>query len=295
MGHVDLAGTWHEASFRLVESYDVQMERRWRIALDPQPYGELVQVTAGQCRFQLGDDVAVLGPGDLGILLPGPPRVTEDVGVDPLRLRGFGFRIELFAAIELSGLLGLPLALSDPDGRVEELLVATVANGALGGAAAALRARSFAEQAIAELVAAVGEVGTVTGRRRPEIEAALSLMARELSGDLDIAVLAKAAHLSPKHFSRTFKDVVGVPPMTYLQAMRLSRARSALASTDVPAGRIATDHGFADAAHFSRAFKRRYGVTPTEFRARSPRGSRSTRSSGSRPGDAEPRVPAAAS
>lgn len=272
MGHVDLGGTWHEASFRLVETYDVEMERGWRIALDPQPYGELVQVTAGRCRLVLGDEVEVVGPGEIAILLPGPFRLTEDCGDEPLRLRGFGFRIELFGAIELSGLLGLPLRLPDPTGRVEEQIVRAVADGARSGAAAALRARSHAELAIAELVSVLGDVGDVPTRRRPEIDAALSLMEQDLSGDLDLATLAGAAHLSPKHFARTFKDVVGVPPMTYLQAMRLSRARAALASTDTPAGRIASDHGFADAAHFSRAFKLRYGVTPTQFRSRTAAG-----------------------
>jgi AraC-like DNA-binding protein len=286
---VDLGGTWHEASFRLVESYDVEMERGWRIVLDPQPYGELVQVTGGHCRFVLGDESVVVGAGGLAVLLPGPYRVTEDVGDEPLRFRGFGFRIELSGAIELSGLLGLPLRLTDPTGRVEELVVAAVANGARTGAAAALRARSYAEQAVAELVAAVGEVGDVPARNRPEIEAALSLMERDLSGDLDVAALARAAHLSPKHFARTFKDVVGVPPMTYLQAMRLSRARTALAATDAPAGRIATDHGFSDAAHFSRAFKQRYGVTPSQFRARTPVAGAVVRSSGSSRRGAQPR------
>lgn len=91
-------------------------------------------------------------------------------------------------------------------------------------------------------------------------------MERDLSGDLDVATLARTANLSPKHFARCFKDVVGVPPMTYLQALRLRRARAALATTRRTALAIAVEHGFADAAHFSRAFKRTYGLTPTSFR-----------------------------
>jgi AraC-like DNA-binding protein len=85
----------------------------------------------------------------------------------------------------------------------------------------------------------------------------------------DVTALATRVHLSPKHFARCFRDAVGLPPMAYLQAMRLSRARSALAATNEPITRVAADHGFADAAHFARAFKRQYGVTPSTFRVRS--------------------------
>ena len=52
MAHVDLGGTWHEASFLLVETYTVEVPRGWRIALDPQPYAEVVRVDvagAGSC------------------------------------------------------------------------------------------------------------------------------------------------------------------------------------------------------------------------------------------------------
>ena len=121
MAHVDLGGLWHEASFRLVETYDVEVERGWRIALDRQPYGEVVRVLTGRCRFSLGDEHRDVGPGGIGILLPGPDRVTADLGEGPLRFRGFGFRVELFGAIELSGLLGLPLSIPHPWPALDDL------------------------------------------------------------------------------------------------------------------------------------------------------------------------------
>ena len=266
MTHVDHVGTWHEASFRLVETYDVTVDADWRIDLGVQPYGEIVQVLSGCCRYVQGDQSADIGPGELGILLPGPDRSTFAVGGEPLRFAGFGFRIELFGAVELSGLLGLPLRVAAPDAASVRLLHEAVRSGRSPSPGSALRARGHAELATAELVDRHGDVGTVPGNRRPEIEAALGLMERDLSEDLDIATLARSANLSPKHFARCFKDVVGVPPMAYLQALRLSRARAALATTRRTAVAIAVEHGFADAAHFSRAFKRTYGLTPTHFR-----------------------------
>jgi AraC-like DNA-binding protein len=280
---VDLEGLWHEASFRLVETYDVQVEQGWRIALDRQPYGEVVQVLSGQCRFSLGGEHADLGPAAVGVLLPGPDRVTAAVGAEPLRLRGFGFRVELFGAIELSGLLGLPLAIPRPWPDLVDRLAEAVHWGRAGGPAEAFRARAHAELATASLVEqlgevredALGEVRAGGGTVRREVAAALALMESEPARDLDLATLAAAVHLSPKHFARLFKRVTGVPPMTYLQALRVSRARAVLAETDRPVAAIASDLGFADAAHLSRAFRRAYGTTPRDFRS-------GARSSGSR-------------
>ena len=267
MAHVDLAGLWHEASFRLVETYDVEVERGWRIALDRQPYGEVVQVLSGRCRFSLGGEHQDLGPAEIGVLLPGPDRVTADVGDGPLRLRGFGFRVELFGAIELSGLLGLPLAVTRPWPDLVDRLADTVHWGRVGGPAEAFRARANAELATAALVEHLGDVRAPAGSVRPEVAVALALMEREPARDLDLATLAAAVHLSPKHFARLFKRATGVPPMTYLQALRVSRARALLAETERPVAAIASDLGFADAAHLSHAFRRAYGTTPRDFRS----------------------------
>ncbi|HEU5416499.1 MAG TPA: AraC family transcriptional regulator [Streptosporangiaceae bacterium] len=266
MGHADLAGTWHESSYRLLETYDVTVGPGWTIPLDPQPYAEVVLVRSGQLRVELGADLADARPGQLVVLLPGPPRLTAAQGA-PVQLVGFGFRIELFGAIEMSSLLGVPVLVNHPSDSLVQLVMAAVAHGGGKSPAAALTARAYAELATAELVAAYGDVGSLRQvRTRPEIEAALAMMERDLSGPLDVSALARAVNMSPKHFARCFRDLVGVPPIAYLQAMRLNRARVALERTTQTTAVIAAAHGFADAAHFSRAFKSRYGVAPTPYR-----------------------------
>lgn len=268
MAHVDLDGLWHESSFRLVETYDVEVEPGWRIALDLQPYGEVFRVVTGRCRVELGEEQEVLEPGDVAVLLPGPGRLTADAGPDPLRFRGFGFRMELFGAIELSGLLGVPLRLREPWAELADGVAQTVRWGAEAGPVAALRARACAELTVATLTERCGDPRPPTGSVRREIAEAITLMEQHAGTDLDLGTVAASVHLSTKHFARLFKSVVGVPPMTYLQALRVSRARAALASDDRPVAAVAGDHGFADAAHFSRAFRQVYGCTPTEFRTR---------------------------
>ena len=79
---------------------------------------------------------------------------------------------------------------------------------------------------------------------------------------LTIETLAREAELSPAHFARAFKESVGRAPHQYLIDLRLERARRLLDAPEVSLSDVALRAGFADQAHFTRFFKRRFGVTP---------------------------------
>ena len=101
-----------------------------------------------------------------------------------------------------------------------------------------------------------GGLSTVAKRR------ALELMELGTDGRLSVESLAKEVGLSPAHFSRAFKETMGVPPHRYLLNLRLERARRMLDAEDATLSAVAQRAGFADQAHFTRLFKREYGVTP---------------------------------
>ena len=90
----------------------------------------------------------------------------------------------------------------------------------------------------------------------------LELMEEHASTHLTIDTLAREAGLSPAHFARAFKESIGRAPHQHLLALRLDRARRLLEQPDAALSDIALRTGFADQAHFTRFFKRRYGVTP---------------------------------
>ncbi|HEY2852030.1 MAG TPA: AraC family transcriptional regulator [Gemmatimonadaceae bacterium] len=100
--------------------------------------------------------------------------------------------------------------------------------------------------------------GLAPGVRRRILE----LMEAQATGPLTIDVLAREAGLSPAHFARSFKESVGSAPHQHLLALRLDRARRLLDTPDVALSDVAFRTGFADQAHFTRFFKRRFGVTP---------------------------------
>lgn len=89
---------------------------------------------------------------------------------------------------------------------------------------------------------------------------------------LTIEALARQAAMSESHFAHRFRAVARVSPMRYLREVRLDRARALLFENGARAGEVAMEVGFESPAHFTREFKRRFGVTPSHYlRARSAR------------------------
>jgi AraC-like DNA-binding protein len=83
---------------------------------------------------------------------------------------------------------------------------------------------------------------------------------------LDVATLARAAHLSPAHFSREFRQAFGEPPHQYLLTRRLERAAALLRSTDRSVADICLLVGLHSVGSFTTSFGKTYGMTPTAYR-----------------------------
>lgn len=84
---------------------------------------------------------------------------------------------------------------------------------------------------------------------------------------LDVAALARAAHVSPSHFTRSFRGAYGATPHQYLIARRMERAALQLRETSKPVTEISYDVGFRSLGSFSSTFRRWLGVSPSAYRA----------------------------
>ena len=87
---------------------------------------------------------------------------------------------------------------------------------------------------------------------------------------LDVRALARAAHLSPAHFSREFRRVFGEPPHKYLLTRRLERAAALLRNTDRSVADICLAVGLKSIGSFTTSFGRAFGMSPTAYRAAHP-------------------------
>ena len=88
----------------------------------------------------------------------------------------------------------------------------------------------------------------------------------EPSEPLGLACLARAAAMSPYHFLRTFRQVVGMTPHQYILRTRLHRAAVRLLRSRAPVSTIAFEAGFNDLSTFNHRFRRLMGVTPSAYR-----------------------------
>lgn len=101
----------------------------------------------------------------------------------------------------------------------------------------------------------------------PAVHDAITYMHEHLHEPLDLAELAAQAAYSPYHFSRLFKRSVGVPPLYYLSALRLQRAKALLLETALPIRDIGMEIGQQSVGTFTTSFASRVGMTPGVFRA----------------------------
>lgn len=95
---------------------------------------------------------------------------------------------------------------------------------------------------------------------------AVLLMEENLEAPLNIAVIAKMIGTSTRQLERAFMVEMNASPNEFYRRMRLRYARWMLINTSRKVTDIAYDCGFADSAHFIRAFREVYGVTPGKLR-----------------------------
>ena len=91
-------------------------------------------------------------------------------------------------------------------------------------------------------------------------------MDRSYSEPLDVPTVAAVAHISPAHFSRSFRTVFGETPHRYLQRRRVERSMFLLRETDRSVTDVCFDVGFTSLGTFSRTFKEIVGETPSDYR-----------------------------
>ncbi|HCR13454.1 MAG TPA: AraC family transcriptional regulator [Solidesulfovibrio sp.] len=103
---------------------------------------------------------------------------------------------------------------------------------------------------------------------RAKVEKAKALLLENLADPLTIADLAGQLGMSESSLKRAFRDVQGVSIFAFFQAHRLEQARALLARGEMNVTEVAFCVGYSNHSHFSRAFKRQFGVSPKRCLAR---------------------------
>jgi AraC-like DNA-binding protein len=97
---------------------------------------------------------------------------------------------------------------------------------------------------------------------------ARDLMDREYARPLNVAALARAALMSPAHFSRQFRAAYGETPYSYLMTRRIERAKALLRAGEMSVTEVCMEVGCSSLGSFSARFTEMVGQTPSTYRAR---------------------------
>jgi len=103
------------------------------------------------------------------------------------------------------------------------------------------------------------------------IETVLEYIHVNLHKKLRLSEIAGMAHMSESNFCRYFKEKTKRTLFGYIIDCRLSRAKQLLRETSLSVLRIGLDSGFNNLSNFNRAFKKREGIKPMEYRQRTVR------------------------
>jgi len=224
---------------------------------------ELVWLRTGSAQWHGSGECAhlQLAPGDLLLIPPG----TRDE-----------FRWDR----EVSTRHGYVHFLSDPAPVSAPLLHRGQAHGPAGGLLEFLLWLGEAERPgwrkrAGELLAVITQVltaGPLPEPAPPEpaaLSAALDYVRRQWTAamrPLTLRELAAVACVSPSYLSRVFRKQYGCGPGAALELVRLERARTMLARSNLTISQVARACGFADPLYFSRRFRATHGIAPRAYR-----------------------------
>jgi AraC-like DNA-binding protein len=242
------------------------------IARGDRPYFKVSLMLAGRGLLVQDGREAVLSPGDLAVYDTSRPYslvFDEDfrtmVVMFPRHLITLPpDMVGQLTAVRISGSEGLGAV-------VTPYLTQLAANlDQLAGSTGARLAHSALDLVTTVFTRELGLDGTTADPHRALMQRIRGHIDRNLaSTDLGPASIAAAHYISTRHLHGLFQEQ-GTTVSTWIRTRRLEQCRRDLIDAvlaDRPVAAIAARWGFVDAAHFSRAFKSAFGVSPSEFRS----------------------------
>jgi AraC family transcriptional regulator len=98
------------------------------------------------------------------------------------------------------------------------------------------------------------------------IERAVEYLREHFSENISLNQLAQHCYVSPFHFSRLFKTVIGIPPHKYLLGIRMQHAKFLLSGSSKSVTEIAFESGFQSIEHFATGYKQQFKISPSQQR-----------------------------
>ena len=104
------------------------------------------------------------------------------------------------------------------------------------------------------------------GLPKSQLRQVIDYINAHLSRDISLSELAEVAFMSESHFTRLFKQSMGITPYQYLLEQRIERAKQLLKQNKIAIADVALQCGFANQTHLTKRFRQFTGVTPKVYR-----------------------------
>jgi AraC-like DNA-binding protein len=229
-------------------------------------------IQAGAQTYRYRGALCVAGEGSIAAINPGEIHTGERATANGWAYRAFYPSVAWMQGLasDMAGhAVDVPWL---PDGAIHDPEVAAqlvAAHHLLEAGADALQAEFALTRAFALLLA------RHTRSRLPlqathsdalRVERMKAQLVADLALPLPLSTLAAAVDLSPFYATRLFSRSVGMPPHAWRNQMRLNRAQAQLRQ-GLSVTEVAVAQGFTDQSHFTRHFKRAFGVAPGRWQA----------------------------
>ncbi|PTX53612.1 MULTISPECIES: GlxA family transcriptional regulator [Gemmobacter] len=103
------------------------------------------------------------------------------------------------------------------------------------------------------------------GTRNEKLIKAVAFLEARIEEEFDLDACADHLGVSRRQIERLFNRYLGVTPVRYMNDLRLQHGRALLAETDLSVTEVAVACGYASSSHFSKSFRKKYGVSPYRF------------------------------
>ncbi len=249
------------------------------------PEYEIHLITATHGSFIAGDHIGTFGPGQVTMmgpdlphdwvsdLAPGEVAVARDAVVqfsDEWIHRCMEHIPELCEAQEVlqRSARGLVLSGASASRAAQDILAVVRTTGAEQIAHFIHLLSVFTAAPPGECQVVAGEwMGNPTDAgARQAVEAGISYIFDNLTGDIRLATAARLAYMSEPTFSKYFKAATGMTFSSMVKKLRIANARRLLDTTSQSVAQVATSSGYHNMANFNRQFLAEVGTTPTSYR-----------------------------
>ncbi|TVY04218.1 helix-turn-helix transcriptional regulator [Cohnella terricola] len=243
----------------------------WRIL----PYTVIVSPLVGECYCEYEtNEIVTAGSGNTLIV---PPYVKHKYRMDIGKVHYAHIHYTFLQNIDILSLFNVPSIVTGADSELISQWVRKLSESSESGSSDKISIKSIihAKALALELLVAILDASKIKREsidffiHFTKIAGVLEYIDQNIDKPITREELASLLSVSPTRFHYIFNDIMKTSPILYVNKIRLQKAQTLLASTDLSIGEVALKAGYPDIHHFSKQFKKWVGVSPSKYKENS--------------------------